>query len=97
MQLEKFTVKAQEALQSSRDVAFKRSHQEVDGEHLLSALLAQSESLVPALLQRLGVSLDKLTPELERELSRRVTVQGISSADVFYGSALKKTLDAADS
>jgi ATP-dependent Clp protease ATP-binding subunit ClpB len=95
MKLDKLTTKAQEALQAAQDFAHERSHQELDGEHLLFALIQQSESLIPSLLQKFGVAIPKLTADLERELARRVKVQGTSSADLFLSAALKKTLDSA--
>ena len=56
MQLDRFTIKAQEALQNAQAIAQRYSHQQIDGEHLLLALLEQSEGLVQPLLQRLGVA-----------------------------------------
>jgi ATP-dependent Clp protease ATP-binding subunit ClpB len=96
MQLDRFTTKAQEALQSAQAIAHQHSHQEIDGEHLLLALLSQSDSLIPSLLQKLGVALSALTAELEHELSRRVQVKGPSSADAFLNQHLKKALDVAE-
>ena len=96
MQMDRLTIKAQEALQSAQQIAHRHSQQEVDGEHLLAALLEQSDSLTPALLQKLGVSADKISADLNKELARRVKVQGTSSSDVFLSSALKKTFDAAE-
>src|SRR3982751_730950 len=95
MQMDKLTIKSQEALQEAQRVAHGFSHQEVDGEHLLLALLGQAESLIPDLLQKIGVPPAKLKPDLDRELARRHKVQGISSSDVFLSSSLKKALDAA--
>jgi ATP-dependent Clp protease ATP-binding subunit ClpB len=96
MQMERLTIKAQEALADSQRIAHERNHQEMDGEHLLLALLGQAESLVPALLQKVGVTLPRLQEDLEKELSRRVKVSGTSSADVFAGNHFKRTLDAAE-
>ena len=95
MQLDKFTIKSQEALQTAQQIAHQHSHQEVDVEHLLLALVTQPETLIPALLQKLGISIPRLTSDLEAELGRRSKVQGTSSADVFLGRGLKKALDAA--
>ena len=71
------------------------SHQEMDGEHLLLALLGQSESLVPELLQKIGVAPAKLQSELERELSRHHKVEG--GTEVYASPTLRKALDAAQS
>jgi ATP-dependent Clp protease ATP-binding subunit ClpB len=49
MQLDKLTLKSQEALQEAQRLARESSHQEMDGEHLLLALPRQADSLVPEL------------------------------------------------
>src|SRR5438477_922154 len=95
MQLDRLTIKSQEALQQAQRIAQGFSHQEVDGEHLLLALIGQTDSLIPDLLQKLGVPAAKLKPDVERELARRHKVQGSSSSDLFLSSSLKKVLDAA--
>ncbi|HEV2394227.1 MAG TPA: ATP-dependent chaperone ClpB [Verrucomicrobiae bacterium] len=95
MQLDRLTIKSQEALQEAQRIAQGYSHQEVDGEHLMLALIGQEESLIPDLLQKIGVPPAKLKPDLEAELERRHKVQGTSSADLFLSSTLKKALDAA--
>jgi ATP-dependent Clp protease ATP-binding subunit ClpB len=93
MQPEKLTLKSQEALSEAQRLAREMSHQEMDGEHLLLALLGQSESLVPELLQKIGVPPAKLKSELERDLSRRHKVEG--GAEVYASPTLRKALDAA--
>ncbi len=95
MQTEKLTLKSQEALSEAQRLAREMSHQEMDGEHLLLALLGQSESLVPELLQKIGVPPAKLQSELELDLSRRHKVEG--GAEVYASPALRKALDAAQS
>ncbi len=97
MQLDKLTLKSQEALQEAQRVAHDYSHQEVDCEHLLLALLGQGESIVPELLQKIGVPPAKLQLDVERELARRHKIQGTSSSDVYLSPNLKKALDAAQS
>ena len=59
MQLDRFTVKAQEALQQAQAIAQRYSHQQIDGEHLMLALLEQSEGLLHPLLQKLGAVPDE--------------------------------------
>src|SRR6266496_6312383 len=95
MQLDRLTIKSQEALQEAQRIAQGFSHQEVDGEHLLLAMIGQTDSLIPDLLERIGVPPAKLKPDLERELARRHKVQGISGTDLFLSASLKKVLDAA--
>ena len=93
MQLEKLTLKSQEALQEAQRLARASSHQQMDGEHLLLALVSQEQSLVPAVLGKLGVQALALTGELERELGRRHKVQG--TTDVFPSAALRQALETA--
>ena len=69
MKLDKFTVKAQEALQESQAVARKRDHQEILPEHVLAALLAQQDGLVPPLLQRVGAEPKLVQQRLEDEVA----------------------------
>src|SRR5271169_1334850 len=95
MQLDKLTLKSQEALQDAQRLAREHSHQEMDGEHLLLALLGQAESLVPELLARIGVPSAQLQPDLEKELARRHKIQG--GNDPYAGRDLQKALDAAQS
>jgi ATP-dependent Clp protease ATP-binding subunit ClpB len=93
--MDRLTIKSQEALQEAQRIAQGFSHQEVDGEHLLLAMIGQQDSLIPDLLQKIGLPPAKLRPDLERELGRRHKVQGISSTDLFLSASLKKALDAA--
>jgi ATP-dependent Clp protease ATP-binding subunit ClpB len=95
MQMEKLTIKAQEALQGAQRVAQRQAHQELDGEHLLAALLEQADSLVPDVLRKLGVAVPSLQSDLEAELGRRHKVQG--AGEVFVGANLKKALTNAES
>jgi ATP-dependent Clp protease ATP-binding subunit ClpB len=97
MQLDKLTLKSQEALAEAQRLAHEHSHQAVDCEHLLLALLGQAESLVPELLEKIGVTPAKLQPVVEAELTRRHKVQGTSSSDVYLSQELKQALDAAHS
>ena len=55
MQLDRLTIKSQEALQEAQRIAQGFSHQEIDGEHLLLAMIGQTDSLIPELLEKIGV------------------------------------------
>ncbi|HLP76657.1 MAG TPA: Clp protease N-terminal domain-containing protein, partial [Candidatus Paceibacterota bacterium] len=94
MQLDKLTIKSQEALQEAQRIAQGFSHQQIDGEHLMLAMIGQDDSLIPGLLEKIGVPGSKLKPDLERELARRHKVQG---AEPFLSNSLKKAFDAAQS
>ena len=93
MQLDKWTTKAQEALQSAQTLAQERNHQQMDSEHLALALALQPDGFVPQLLQKLGVVTSTFTADLETELTRRPKVQG--SQQIYPSQDLQKTLTAA--
>ncbi|MEO6195957.1 MAG: Clp protease N-terminal domain-containing protein, partial [Thermoanaerobaculia bacterium] len=64
MDINRMTQKSQEALQSAQTKALRYGHQEVDGEHLLLALLEQPEGLIPRLLSRMEVPAEALKTEV---------------------------------
>src|SRR5437762_282865 len=70
------THKAQEALQSAGGIATRRSHQGIDVEHLLQALLEQPDGLAPNLLEAAGIAPRAVEEAVERELARRPQVSG---------------------
>ena len=65
----RLTQKSQEALHDAQTKALRFGHTEVDGEHLLLALLDQAEGIVPRLLSQAGADPDQLQAALEAELS----------------------------
>ncbi len=93
LRFEKMTVKAQEAIQSAQEVAARHENQQIEPMHLLAALVAQADGVVPPLLARLGVRSEVLTPEIERELGRLPKVQGF--AQQHMGRALNTVLERA--
>src|SRR3954463_1502719 len=95
MQLDRLTIKSQEALQEAQRIAQGYSQQQIDGEHLVLALIGQQDSLIPDLLEKIGVPPAKLQPDLESEISRRHKVQG--GGEAFLSASVKKALDAAQS
>ncbi|HKE34503.1 MAG TPA: ATP-dependent chaperone ClpB [Candidatus Acidoferrum sp.] len=78
LRFEKMTVKAQEAVQGAQEVAARHENQQIEPIHLLSALVAQTDGVVPPLLARLGIHGEALTQEIEREIARLPKVQGFA-------------------
>ncbi|GAC1606891.1 MAG: hypothetical protein NVS4B10_21600 [Myxococcales bacterium] len=76
MKLDKFTVKAQEALQEAQSIARRRDHQEILPEHILVALLGQQDGLVAPLLQRIGAEPKLVQARLDEELRKAAQVHG---------------------
>ena len=95
MQLDKFTIKAQEAVQSMQALAKEKEHQEIDCEHLLTALLDQEDSLVQSVLQKLGVQVPALKEAIHVILQQRARVSG--GSDQYLSQALRKAFTKAES
>ncbi len=96
MRLDKFTVKAQEAVMAAQDEAGRRGQQQVDAEHLLFSLLRQPEGVVPPILKRLGADLRALEGNIISELERMPKVSGAGQVgQVYVTPRLNKMLDRA--
>jgi ATP-dependent Clp protease ATP-binding subunit ClpB len=76
MKIDKFTVKAQEALQEAQAIARRRDQQEILPEHVLAALLAQQDGLVVPVLQRIGADPRLIQARLDDELRKVPQVHG---------------------
>ncbi len=94
MDLNKFTMKSQEALQEAQTKAIQFGHQEVDGEHLLLALSEQSDGLFPRLLQRLEIPAELFRERLLQELQKkpRISGTGIEPGKVYVTQRLNTLL-----
>ncbi len=79
MRIDRFTQKMQEALQAAQDSASKSNHAEISNEHLLLALLEQSDGITRPLLEKLGVIPKNIEDALRLELERRARAQGASA------------------
>lgn len=94
MRLDKLTLKAQEALQEAKNIADKYNHQQLDVEHLLLALIEQSEGIIAPLLQKIGVDLDMLKSRLDTHLSSLPKVYGGGGFEQIYLTPrLNRTLE----
>jgi ATP-dependent Clp protease ATP-binding subunit ClpB len=85
MDINRYTEKAQEALQNAQKLAIRFGHQQIDVEHLLLSMLDQEKGLAPAILTKAGVSLDAVTVRAQQELEKLPRVSSPSgAADRFY-------------
>jgi ATP-dependent Clp protease ATP-binding subunit ClpB len=98
MDLNRLTQKSQEALHDAQTKALRFGHTEVDGEHLLLALLDQPDGLVPRLLAQAGVEPDRLRADIESDLGQRPRVSGPGAApgQVFITQRLSRLFDTAE-
>ena len=98
MNVERWTQKSQQALQEAQALAIRRGNPEVDGEHLLLALLRQESGLAPRILEKMGVNVEALAGRVESELDRRpkVSGRGAEQGKVYITSRLQQLIVAAE-
>jgi len=92
--LNKFTQKAQEATIAAQSLASEYSHGQIEPEHLLLALLRQSEGIVPQIVRKLEADPGQMVQGLEGELQRKHKVYG-ATAQVGLSRELSRTLEEA--
>ena len=76
MNFDKYTQNAQAAIADAQDIAIENGQQQLEGEHLHLALLRQREGLVPRLLTYMGLDVNALMGEVQREIDRLPKVSG---------------------
>lgn len=80
----KFTLKAQEALQRAQDIALKHHHSEIKALHLLHSLVTQEETIISDILQELKVDKNYLVQIIEEELDRIPKIFSITNLTQLY-------------
>jgi ATP-dependent Clp protease ATP-binding subunit ClpB len=76
MRLDKFTLRAQEAIQSAIEFAERNQNQQVEPEHLLAAMLEQPEGIVRPILGKLAVNVQVVLNDVHAAISRLPRVEG---------------------
>jgi ATP-dependent Clp protease ATP-binding subunit ClpB len=89
--MDKMTIKAQEAIQQAQSLAERSQNVQIDVEHLLAALLAQTEGVTGPLLQKLGVNIGLLQQQVQAEIERFPKISGAAQT----GSSLTPRLNTA--
>jgi ATP-dependent Clp protease ATP-binding subunit ClpB len=93
MRFDKFTIKSQELIQNAQGLAVEMNHQQIDPEHLLSAMLQEKEGITRSMLRKLGVSPDAVAQDLALCLKRQPKVSG--GTEVYISRRTKSVLDTA--
>lgn len=97
MRMDKLTIKSQEALQEAQSIAGHKGNQELRAEHLLSALLSDTEGTVLQVLQKAGADMQSLKADIESAIERFPRVTGATPMGQLYISAeLKKAFEEAE-
>ncbi|MGB9847642.1 MAG: Clp protease N-terminal domain-containing protein, partial [Minisyncoccia bacterium] len=97
MPFNRFTIKAQEALQSAQEIAVNKNQGELKPLHLFYALVIQEGGVVPMILSRLGVNLNSLANFLEAEINRlpKLFVINANVGQLYLSQDLIKVLERA--
>ena len=95
MQLDKFTVKSQEAIQTAHNTAQQFGNQEMQPEHLLKAILEQPEGVVVPVLQKMGIEPSTVLAETNQLIDKLPKVSGGGAGQSYMSQDFKKLLDQA--
>jgi len=93
VKIDRFTEKAQEAIQGAAELAREHGQQAVEPEHLLLALIRQDGGVGRTLLERGGVSIQALQPALVSAVERMPKVSG---GQTYIGESLNQVVDEAE-
>ena len=98
MDINRLTEKSQEALRAAQSKAVRYSHQQVDLEHFIAALLETEGGLAPAILAKSGIPVENLRQRIEQELDRLPKVSGPAGApeQIYVTSRLNRLLAQAE-
>ncbi len=88
-----YTIKSQEALQLSQQIAQGIGHQQIENEHMFKAILEVDENVVPFILKKVNVSVSMLSQILNKELERFPKVTG---GDLQFSNAAGKSVNEAN-
>ncbi len=92
MTLDKFTIKAQEAVQKAQEVAVGGQHPAIETAHLLKGLLSEDENVTPYLLKKMEVNIPRLTQQVDDILN---SMPHVSGGQVYLSSDANQALVAA--
>jgi ATP-dependent Clp protease ATP-binding subunit ClpB len=95
MNFNKFTIKSQEAVQNAQEIASNYSNQIIEPEHLLAALVQDSEGVVVPILQKLGANVNYLKIKINETVEKLPKVQGSGLGNQNISTALGRLFESA--
>ena len=95
MRFDKFTLKTQEIVQASQQLAEKLGHQQIEPEHLVKAILEQKDGVIPPLLGKIGANQNQLLQAFDAALQKLPKVTGASLGQAYISPRAKAVLDQA--
>lgn len=94
MNTQKFTQKSLEAVQQAQSLAIQHKNTQIDQQHLLYALLSQSDGLIPQMLVKMNVSVNGLLNDTEREIKNLPYGSGLGQ--MYLSGELNMALEEAE-
>ena len=91
---DRFTLKSQEAVQAAQETASKLHHQQIEVEHLLSALLEQTDGVVLPVLKKLGADPSRVKADVGNALNNLPKVEGL--VQTYLSPRLNKLFERAE-
>ena len=95
MNFNKFTIKAQEAVQGALELAASRNHQALEPAHLLKSLMKDEQGVTTTILKKIEVSVQRLNTELDKMLKKLPVVQGAAVSGQYLSNTSKALMDIA--
>ena len=95
MRFDKFTIKSQELIQDAQALAAKHHNQQIEPEHLLSAMLSETNGIAGGMLRKLGASPGEIAREVNAALTRLPSVSGTGTGEVYISPRGKAILEQA--
>ena len=95
MRFDKFTIKSQELIQNAHTLASQHNNQQIEPEHLMSAMLAEEEGIARAMLRKLGVSPNGVAQDMVLAIDKLPKISGSGMGDVHISQTTNGVLEAA--
>ncbi len=92
MDMQKLTEKSKEAMIHAQETALKHGHQEIQGLHLLYALIVQENGLIPSILKRMQINLDSLRSRIENQFHKIPSVSGPGAQNPYTSRTFNEIL-----
>ncbi|MFN2129292.1 MAG: ATP-dependent Clp protease ATP-binding subunit [Anaerolineae bacterium] len=98
MRYDRFTERAQDAAMRAQEILMRYSHNQIDVEHLLLALLEQPEGVVPEIMETLGADVEMVKRRLDEILraSPKASIYGGGAGQMFITPRVKRVFDQAN-
>jgi ATP-dependent Clp protease ATP-binding subunit ClpB len=93
MRFDRFTLKAQEAVQEAQSLAGKWNQQEITPAHMLYVLLTQEGGVVPAILKKIGIEPSQIADEMKKAAREAPKITGAGAGQTFLSNSLKRIFD----